>query len=227
MDNAELFNLEPANSNFFIAAHEMKAPLSIVRQLSLTLNNEDITLSSSDRARILSQISATKVASLEDALFEMSPISTRRVCKDIVREMADIYRISRKQIVVKKIARDTDLAYANYDLLRSILLNFSDNALYSSHKKTKVEISTYYNKGKIRILVRDYGDEVPLNIWRAIKKEQNKPVKSGSRPESSGLGLFIAQNFANKMGGKIGLVRHRNGNTFFVELNKSEQLSLI
>ena len=239
MDNAELFNLEPANSNFFIAAHEMKAPLSIVRQLSLTLSNEDIPLSSSDRARILSQISATseralrlvqdltKVASLEDALFEMSPISTRRVCKDIVREMADIYRISRKQIVVKKIAKNTDLAYANYDLLRSILLNFSDNALYSSHKKTKVEISTYYNKGKIRILVRDYGDEVPLNIWRAIKKEQNKPVKSGSSPESSGLGLFIAQNFANKMGGKIGLVRHRNGNTFFVELNKSEQLSLI
>ena len=65
------------------------------------------------------------------------------------------------------------------------------------------------------------------SIIDKIKKEQNKPVKSGSRPESSGLGLFIAQNFANKMGGKIGLVRHRNGNTFFVELNKSEQLSLI
>ena len=64
MDNAELFSLEPANNNFFIAAHEMKAPLSIVRQLSLTLSNENIPLSSSDRARILSQISATSERAL-------------------------------------------------------------------------------------------------------------------------------------------------------------------
>jgi hypothetical protein len=29
------------------------------------------------------------------------------------------------------------------------------------------------------------------------------------------------------MGAKIGVIRHRNGNTFYVDLNKSEQLSLL
>ena len=72
-------------------------------------------------------------------------------------------------------------------------------------------------------MLRDSVAEVTMTL----KKQKNKPVRAASRPQSSGLGIFIAQNFAEAMGAKIGVIRHRDGNTFYVDLNKSEQLSLL
>ncbi|MDO4871863.1 MAG: HAMP domain-containing sensor histidine kinase [bacterium] len=239
MDEAELVNLISKDSSFLVAAHEMKAPLSIIRQLSLTLNDPEFEISQKERQRILAQIDLTseralrivsdltKVARLEDAMFELSPINTKKVCSDIQREMAQIYALHGREIIFKNSARVANLAMANYDLLRSILLNFSDNALYAASKNSKVEVSVKNSGEKIRISVRDFGEELPLSIWRVVKKEQNKPVRAASRPQSSGLGIFIAQNFARAMGAQIGVIRHRNGSTFYVDLNRSEQLSLL
>lgn len=116
---------------------------------------------------------------------------------------------------------------ANYELLRSILMNFSDNALYSSNEKSEVEIKISNIGEKVRISVRDYGEELPLSIWRSVKKQNHQPVRSNYRPQSSGLGIFIAQSFAAVMGAKIGVIRHRDGSTFYVDLNRSGQLSLL
>ena len=50
-------------------------------------------------------------------------------------------------------------------------MNFSDNALYSSDKKNDVEIKISNVGEKVRISVRDYGEELPISIWRAIKSK--------------------------------------------------------
>lgn len=238
MKEREFFNLVASDSSFLVAAHEMKTPLSIIRQLSLTLNDEDLEISKNEQQRILRQIDLTserafrivsdltKVSRLEDAMFELSPINVRRVCGEIQREMSKIYAIHGREIIFKN-PKKTDLVVANFDLLRSILLNFSDNALYSSDKNSKVEVSVKNIGKKVRISVRDFGEELPTAIWRVVKKQQNEPVRAASRPQSSGLGIFIAQNFARAMGGEIGVIRHRDGSTFYVDLNKSEQLSLL
>ena len=126
-----------------------------------------------------------------------------------------------------KNVRKNELIMANYELLRSILMNFSDNALYSSNEKSEVEIKISNIGEKVRISVRDYGEELPLSIWRSVKKQNHQPVRANSRPQSSGLGIFIAQSFAAAMGAKIGVIRHRNGSTFYVDLNRSGQLSLL
>ncbi len=55
MDEREFLNLVAKESSFLIAAHEMKTPLSIIRQLSLTLNDDEIELSNSEKSRILRQ----------------------------------------------------------------------------------------------------------------------------------------------------------------------------
>ena len=238
MEQAEFFNLVSSDSSFIVAAHEMKTPLSIIRQLSLTLNDENLEISESEKRRILAQIDLTseralrivsdltKVARLEDAMFELAPTNARKVCSDIQREMVQIYAIHGREIIFRN-SKINDLVVANYDLLRSILLNFSDNALYSAKEKSKVEVSVKNVGEKIRISVRDFGEELPTAIWRVVNKQQNEPVRAASRPQSSGLGIFIAQNFARAMGGEIGVIRHRDGSTFYVDLNKSEQLSLL
>jgi integral membrane sensor signal transduction histidine kinase len=238
MNEGEFFDLIASDSSFIVAAHEMKAPLSIIRQLSLTLNDKQISLTSQEKTKILKQIDLTseralrivsdltKVARLDEAMFELEPTNARKVCSDIQREMAKIYELHGREIIFKN-SKVSDLVVANYDLLRSILLNFSDNALYAADPNSKVEVSVRKVGKKVRVAVRDFGEELPLAVWRVIKKQKNQPVRAASRPQSSGLGIFIAQNFAEVMGAKIGVIRHRDGNTFYVDLNKSEQLSLL
>jgi len=53
------------------------------------------------------------------------------------------------------------------------------------------------------------------------------PVAIHARPQSSGLGLYIAGQFADAMNGRIGVTRHRDGATFYVDLQASKQLSLL
>ena len=238
MDEREFLNLVAKESSFLIAAHEMKTPLSIIRQLSLTLNDDEIELSNSEKSRILRQIDITseralrlvqdltKISKLEDAMFELEPINSKKICNDVVAEIADVFKLHGRVIRFKNV-RKNELIMANYELLRSILMNFSDNALYSSSEKSEVEIKIANIGEKVRISVRDYGEELPLSIWRSVKKQNHQPVRANSRPQSSGLGIFIAQSFAAAMGAKIGVIRHRDGSTFYVDLSRSGQLSLL
>lgn len=223
------------NSSFLVVAHEMKAPLAIVRQLSLALNDETLDFSVTEQKKMLAQIAKisekslrimsdlTKVARLEDALFEMSPINSGKICDDILRETSTNFRLSGRQIRFKK-PKKTDLVLANYDLLRSILLNFADNALVASSKKTTTEISVKTSQNRVRISVRDYGKSLPSEVWRAVKN--GSLATPATHAGSSGLGIYIAKNFAEKMNAKIGVIRHRDGSTFYVDLLKSEQLSI-
>ena len=78
------------------------------------------------------------------------------------------------------------------------------------------------------IRLRDYEPTVPTKVWREIKSGfVKKPVDIAMRPGSSGLGLYIAAKFANYMNSDFGLVRHRDGTSFYIDLPVSGQLSLI
>lgn len=50
MEQGEFFNLVASDSSFLVAAHEMKTPLSIIRQLSLILNDDETELSDFEKS---------------------------------------------------------------------------------------------------------------------------------------------------------------------------------
>ena len=54
-----------------------------------------------------------------------------------------------------------------------------------------------------------------------------QPVDIAMRPGSSGLGLYIAAKFANYMQSDFGLIRHRDGTSFYIDLPVSGQLSFL
>ena len=79
----------------------------------------------------------------------------------------------------------------------------------------------------IRVNVRDYGPTLPISIWRDLNRGNLKqPTHMYMRPGSSGLGLYIASQFAGYMHATLGAVRHRDGTSFFVELPVSGQACL-
>lgn len=221
------------------AAHELKAPLALVRQLTLRL--EDETLPAAERQRLLRHVvltseralrltsDLTRSARLEPALFTLEPINPEQLCRDVASELAPLFEAYGRSVTVKT-NRHPLLLVANRDLLRRILLGFSDNALHYSIPGTVVDmqIKAFKKAGTIRIGVRDYGPALSSDMWRKLQKKlRTAPQAIHARPESSGLGLYIASQFAEAMNGRIGAVRHKDGATFYVELQASSQLSLL
>lgn len=213
--------------SFITAAHELKAPLALVRQLSLSLEAGQlspeqaaeaarrITLTSERALRLTTNL--TKTARLEGAMFAMEPINPISLCQEVASEITPLYAAQGRQLRVRT-RRRPQLALANRDLLRRILMNFLDNALHYARADAPVTLTAEMREGgsKVRLGVRDFGPAVTT-----------APEQSHNRPESSGLGIYIASQFAKAMNARTGTIRHRDGATFYVDIGASTQLRLL
>ena len=225
-------------SSLTAAAHELKSPLALLRQLALRLDASDVTeeqrrliqhmtLTSERALRLTSDL--TRSARLEDALFELEPINPEQLCQDIVAELSPLFEAHGRLLVVSHRTHPL-LLVANRDLLRRIIINFSDNALHYSQPGTAVhmKIQAFTKTGTVRIGIRDFGPALSSDMWRSLRKKlRHSPQAIHARPQSSGLGLFISSQFAEAMQGTIGATRHHDGASFYVELQASRQLSLL
>ena len=91
-----------------VAAHELKAPLAVLRQLALGLPVMETTgelirsemVSVSERA--IRQVNdLTKIRRLEDGLFTMEPVSVRAVCDDVTRELNYLFNYNKRDLLIK------------------------------------------------------------------------------------------------------------------------------
>lgn len=214
-------------------AHELKAPLAVLRQLALALDERDggneriraEMISVSERA--IKQVNdLARIKRLNDGLFEMEPVAVRAVCDDVASELGRLYSFNEREFLLRYRNRSR-LVHANRELLYSVLYNFMLNAMHYSKKKTKTELIVNDNKGRVKISVRDYGPELPIGIWRKIKSGKiDGPTPIAMRPGSSGLGLYIASTFSHYMNATMGAIRHRDGTSFYIEMPVSKQASL-
>ncbi|WIO45876.1 sensor histidine kinase [Candidatus Southlakia epibionticum] len=228
---------EPFRLPLAAAAHELKAPLALVRQLSLALETGDytdteravlqqrITLTAERALRLTTDL--TRAERLDDGLFKVEPLNPIVLCEEVADELSPLYAAHDRTIGVKPHRRQL-LGLANRELLRRILLNFTDNALhYSRDAPVYISAQQRQRGAVIRLGVRDYGPAVPANVWRRLMQNLGRPQPLHNRPASSGLGMVVAHEFAAAMGASIGAVRHRDGATFYVDIMTSTQLRLL
>ena len=226
--------METEVDGILVAAHELKAPLAVLRQLALALPGMDAggehmrseMVSVSERA--LKQVNdLAKVRRLEDGLFEMEPVAVRAVCDEVTRELQYLFSYNKRDLFIsyKNRAR---LVSANRELLKSVVFNFLLNAMHYSGEGERAELIVKDFRDKVRISIRDFGPALPVDVWREMRRGfVEKPTSIAMRPGSSGLGLYIASKFSRYMNAKVGAVRHRDGTSFYVELMVSKQASLL
>lgn len=222
------------------AAHELKSPLALIRQLALSLESglidpaeqasiiRQMTLTSERALRLTTDLSRS--SRLQDSLFELEPVNPHQICEEVAHELTPLYAARGREIQVASSARRPILAVANRDLLRRIVMNFSDNALHYADTSLPVQLraSSHHHGSKVRLEVRDYGPALPADIWQRLMSNIGSGTQMlHARPQSSGLGLYVASQFADAMYGAIGAIRHRDGATFYVDIDASTQLNLL
>lgn len=222
-----------------LMAHELKSPLALVRQLALSVDDDTepaqvqqalkrIQLTSERALRLTSDLA--KMQRLEDSLFTLEPINPVSICDDVAYELSPLFEARGREIrVVRGRSSRRTPVVANRDLLRRIVTNFADNALEYGDDLTPVSLAVGAHDGgrRVRIAVRDYGPTVPLDVWRSLTRGIAKPQMISNRPLSSGLGLYISQRFAEAMSAQLGIIRHHDGISLYVDLKGSTQLSLL
>lgn len=220
-----------------VAAHELKTPLALIRQMALLLD-DDLT-STADKKQIHQRIIQTSEqalqltvdlansANLTPSLFPLEPVNPLALCQQIAVETRLSAALYGRKISWPRSGRNSRLILANRTLLGRILANFLNNALKYTEDGSEIKVSVKAVGGAVRLSVRDFGPMMSLKEYRRLLSEMDARKTVRTRPESSGLGIYVASQFARAMNGQIGLIRHRDGLTFYVDMPISRQLSLL
>lgn len=215
------------------AAHELKSPLVLIRQLALQLqDNTEVTDETAERIRLTAERSLglveglTRAARLEDALFEVEPINVHELYDSVAHELGPLAR-ALHQTIVTDVAGSAPCVIGNRSLLRSVLIGLCDNALtHNDPTKPIILLARQHQSDTIQLGIRDYGPRTAQ--LATIQQRLGSPLPMQSRPRSSGLGLLIAEQFVRHMDARLSLVRHHGvGVTFHIDMPRSRQLSLL
>ena len=213
------------------AAHELKSPLVLIRQLALELQDNGESLAAqriqltSERSLHLVE-SLTRVARMEDTLFECEPIILASLYDEVAHEMTPLAAALGQTIRVD-VPSTGATAVGNRSLLRSVMIGLCDNALTHNDPREAIVLGARRRGDRVVASVRDCGPET--SHLREIRRNVGRtPQPLDARPRSSGLGLMIAEQFARRMDGSLHMRRHRDvGATFSLYLPASQQLSLL
>lgn len=229
----------PALAPSLVAAtHELKAPLALIRQLALTLEEADtLGVPELERARIVRRIvlsterslrltdALTRQSRLEDGLFELRPLNLMQIAEEVAHELTPLAREAGRELRVAK--AHVPLALANEELVRQVVFNLCENAICYSSEHRPVTLKLSGQGSLVRLGVRDDGPKGFDGALAKLARNLGKgPVEFGPRPRSSGLGLYVANQCAAAMNGSLGLIRHARGSTFYLDLNASHQMDL-
>lgn len=214
--NQRLKELDEAKDEFIsMASHQLRTPLTAIKgYLSMLTEGDAGNLSKKQNEFAdLAYTSAERMVYLISDMLNVSRINTGKLVLD--RAPIDLVKTVEGEIAQLKRtakARGVDLVYKaekipilNLDegKMRQVIMNFMDNAIYYA-PNGKVEIKLEHIGEKIRFTVKDHGIGVPKaaqkNLFGKFFRADNAKK---SRPDGTGLGLYMARIVVEMQGGSV------------------------
>ncbi|MGD8374204.1 MAG: HAMP domain-containing sensor histidine kinase [Candidatus Woesebacteria bacterium] len=225
-------------------AHELKTPLAIILHLASSLEDDLTQASPIDRKQSLQRIrlSAGRTLNLVQGLtishrlntcdqldfgFEMEPVNVSQVCQEAMHEIMPLAKACDQKINFSA-PSSPQLVVGNNDLLRGVFINLIDNAIKHNPPQTDVDVKIRRRNARVRASVRDNGPGLTLADIRRLGSSLGKTLQPmQGRSGNSGIGLYIASQMAQAMGGALSVGAVNKGAAFHVDLIQSKQLSLL
>lgn len=216
-------------------SHDIKTPVTSIRsQIEAIL---DHIVSDQERPVYLESIQnqALRLSQLTDELLDLTITQQNKKHKPIIKKVwidkILVAALNSFQVQIKAENREIQIdlddkisfIYSDEEGVNRILHNLIANALKYSYPGTPIKIQGRLNKETIDISIQDFGmgiseDEQQHIFERLYRVEKSRNQKYGG----TGLGLYISQEIAKKLGGNIAVKsKLEEGSIFTVNLPKS------
>ncbi len=215
-------------------SHEIRTPLTAIIGYADSLT--DPTLSGNDRAKAIKTVvrSSQHLAQVINDILDLSKIEAGQLqveCIDM--SVADV--LSEVESVMSMQARDKGLRFAvNYQFplperivsdpmrFKQILLNLCSNAIKFTHTG-RIDVNVGYDAYGRRLIARVCDTGIGMSVeerQRLFKPFSQTDVSTTRRFGGTGLGLWISQQLAQKLGGAIDCVSEKEvGSEFEVSVD--------
>ncbi len=233
-------NLQEANvakDKFFsIIAHALKNPLNALLLTSEFLSQKITTLPPEKQQSMINNMTdSTKRLSnlLEDLLtwartqVGKMPFFPEQInLKQIVEECIELYEtnIQDKELDAINLLEEGDYAFADKNMVRTIIRNLISNAIKFTHREGKVTISRMESEDYVEVIVEDTGvgicEEDRQNLFRI---DSHFTTRGTENESGTGLGLLLCNEFAEKNRGRLAVESEEGkGSRFLVILPRRE-----
>ncbi|QQS26819.1 hypothetical protein IPM44_03815 [bacterium] len=220
--NAELKELDKAKDEFIsMASHQLRTPLTAVRGYTSMVMDGDFGRVSKEQKETLKQSfdAATRMTRLVDDLLNVSRIQSGKF--KIERTDVDLNKVLPEEISMLATAAEMKHVVINFHVpkepvpilqidegkTRQCLMNLMDNAIYYSSTARdggKVDVYLEANAGWVSFRVVDNGIGVPkAEQAKLFQKFYRAPNAQKTRPDGTGLGLFLVGRVTKDQGGEV------------------------
>ena len=210
--------VEQVKSDFVAAvSHELRTPLTSIYGFAETLLREDVLFTEDERRTFLSYIASESerltgivdellnVARLDagDLQVEPEPVDVASVVSEVVATAAEAGQLNGHRFEVD-LPEEPLAAEADPEKLRQVFNILVENALRYSPNGGTVTVGVRRGDGTVEVRVVDQGVGIPpAEQERIFRKFYRAEATARDGAGGTGLGLFIARELVNAMGGRI------------------------
>ena len=218
-----------------VASHQLRTPITTIKLFAELLADKDFGDLSEKQKKYVNEIqnATTRMVGLINDLLDMSRIESGKLkinkqyikSEDLLQDMLDETKIFAKenncQISFKVPEVALPKIYTDPHLLNQVFRNILNNAIkYSKNRSCSVNIELELFDGHIRAKLEDDGIGISKEdsemVFTRFFRAQNAVQKE---TDGSGLGLHVAKNIIDMLGGEIWFESELGkGTTFYVTM---------
>jgi signal transduction histidine kinase len=238
--NADLNRINATKDKFFhIIGHDLRSPIAQIIQIANLLEDKENKLSESNYENIIKALKKSSLAgySLLNDLFNWAQTQTGEIVFSPVA--VNIYRIvnenihlfhenaSFKEITVINRVSETYTAFADVNMLNTIVRNLLSNAIKFTFHGGMIEITDEIREDGIEISIKDNGIGIlPEDLDKLFKIDAKLSVHGTEGEKGTGIGLILCKEFINYHKGDIWVKSEPGKGTVFTIYLPSENASV-
>jgi two-component system sensor histidine kinase GlrK len=208
-------------------SHELKTPLTNIVEGAELLSQDILGSLQPEQQEILDivRVNGLQLQGLIENLLKVSRdgsdlggvIASRQIDLDrLIRRLAERHKLpARAKELVVELDLSRETLWTDPGRLSTILDNLLSNAIKFTNPSTRVRVITGTVKGDVFVEVRDEGHGIhPRDRDNVFERFYQGSSGTNGRVRGSGLGLFLAREYANALGGHLRLIKSERGACF-------------